>query len=713
MSPNGVNPSENCPLPAGASGTATFLKRGYYFCLVQSRPVYSSFVFTGPGDYLIGCSCASTASSSLVTLPLGTSPQSRGNCGHRGSCSFLGVKVQEKRISFWQSPKPIASSDGSTQSVGYHFVKDTENRRSDVFTQVESPEKCTFRMLPASGVSGNSVEAVETSVCSFSVRRVLLGYYELIPPILKQDALPACATNRREISFFTEYENSISTRCELLLDSKLGKGGNGEVFLGIDRSCGQAVAVKREPKDMLRHEFSLITEIRVNGTLLMYKTRDPHPSKFLAVLVHSVAVEVGNSAVAAALAHHSAVHDRHDHMVLELVNGGELRKLLKAKYPCGMPLEMARAYIYQIVCGLVLIHSKQVIHRDLKTQNILVRHGATFLNDELKIIDFGNSVKVKPESVFTKNYTTCFACAPEQFQLPKSGYSYGIDIWALGTIFYELLTGERLFECLNMMEASWQIPAFKARTVTERLPLLPEDAKAFLLSCLSKDPQQRPTAVQLLTTPFLFPLHTYQIRRRVETTGVYDAYMTAFQKGWGNLKPSETLVLPEGLIYDKAGGAFIEEGANSETVDVVLPVFQCVPDFRSQGHGVSIQNWILASDASFHFSPMQATGLKSATPSPHSDQEAQPSSKDSADSNASTQPPDEEESNLSPGDNKLFPREDLFHPNSTNLKGALVAPKWSLGRFTSSMGSSPCVPLVLRNENLLALTKRTVHDSYG
>lgn len=53
---------------------------------------------------------------------------------------------------------------------------------------------------------------------------------------------------------------------------------------------------------------------------------------------------------------------------------------------------MARAYIYQIVCGLVLIHSKNVIHRDLKTQNILVRHGATFQNDELKIIDFGNSV---------------------------------------------------------------------------------------------------------------------------------------------------------------------------------------------------------------------------------------------------------------------------------------------------------------------------------
>lgn len=339
MSPNGVILSGNSPLPVDASGTPTFLKRGYYYCLVQSQPVYSSFVFTGPGDYLIGCSCGSTASRSLVTLPLGTFPQSRKNCGHGGNSSFLGVKVQEKKISFWQSPKTIASPDGSIQSVAYSFVKDTENKRSEVFTQVEAPEKCTFRMLPASGVSGNSIESVETCVCSFSVRRVLLGHYEIIPPMPKQETLSACATSRREISLYTEYEQSITTRCEVLLDAKLGKGGNGEVFLGIDRTCGHAVAVKREPKNMLCHEFALINEIRINGSLLMYKTQDPHPSKFLAVMVHSVAVEVGNSAVAAALAHHSAIHDRHDHMLLELVAGGELRKLLKTKYPSGMPVK--------------------------------------------------------------------------------------------------------------------------------------------------------------------------------------------------------------------------------------------------------------------------------------------------------------------------------------------------------------------------------------
>lgn len=49
-----------------------------------------------------------------------------------------------------------------------------------------------------------------------------------------------------------------------------------------------------------------------------------------------------------------------------------------------------------------------------------------------------------------KNYTTCFACAPEQFSLTGKGYSYGIDIWAVGTIFFELLSGERLFDCLNI-----------------------------------------------------------------------------------------------------------------------------------------------------------------------------------------------------------------------------------------------------------------------
>ncbi|KAL8434972.1 hypothetical protein Efla_005055 [Eimeria flavescens] len=572
------------------------LNKGLYFCLVQSLPSPSCFVFPDTGDYIIGCSCIKSNSCNLVTLPLGASTECRG------SCYQLRVKVRAQHVAIRQSLQTSTSSNigKENRSMAFQFVKEIGSKSLELFAHLDSAEDCNFRMFPVNNVNGKAPAPNSFSVCSFSIRRVLLGADRPSCASTPGVAMDVDSCRITDELSLTEREISVSNRFEVFSDLRIGKGGNGEVFLGIHRTRGEAVAVKREPKDMLRHEFSLIMDVRLNGPLISYKAHEPHPSKFLGLLVHSVAIEVGNSSVAAAIAHHSAKGDDHDHLVLELVSGGELRKLIKTKYSAGMPLEMARAYIYQIVCGLVLIHAKRIIHRDLKTQNILVRHGDTFQGDELKIIDFGNSVKVKPGCVLSKNYTTCFACAPEQFALPRKGYGYAIDIWAVGTIFFELLTGERLFDCLNFGEASRQIPAFKERDVKARLPNLRPDAQEFLFSCLTKDQEMRPTALQLLTTSFLFPLHIYQIRRRVEITDVYNSYMKAFEKGWGDLQPIDSLSVVGSLFYDSAANSFRPQNQDVDVVNVVLPVFECVPDFKSQDRGIQIHNWILGSNASFH-----------------------------------------------------------------------------------------------------------------
>lgn len=125
----------------------------------------------------------------------------------------------------------------------------------------------------------------------------------------------------------------------------------------------------------------------------------------------------------------------------------------------------------------------------------------------------------------------------------------------------------------------------------------------FLLKCLTKDPQKRPTAVQLLSTPFIFQMHLYQISRRVETTDVYKSYMAAFEKGWGYLQPLKSVSVTEPFFYDRVSRSFTPQYLGSEVVNVVLPVFECVPNFQSQEHGVHIHNWVINSDASFHMVP--------------------------------------------------------------------------------------------------------------
>lgn len=340
------------------------LAKGFYFCLVQFVPSPSCFVFTEPGEYTIGCSCAINACGTLVTIPLGPSAECRGRC------CYLRVSVRERIISVRQHPQTTRFSGRGkeNQQKAFAFVKEATGKGLEFFTQLESAENCTFRLTRACGVNASSQSFEDFPLCSFSFRRVLLGVGHPVSPRVSESRMDSDGSRTNsEASLSTDYEASVLRHFEVFPDMRIGKGGNGEVFLGLRRSQGDIVAVKREPKDMLRHEFSLITDIRLDGPLLTYKAQDPHPSKFLGLVAHSVAIEVGNSAVASAIAHHSAPDDEHDYLVLEMVAGGELRKLVKTNFPSGMSVRPTK-----IGSNIVLI---QII-RDFAS---LIWQGCTYI----------------------------------------------------------------------------------------------------------------------------------------------------------------------------------------------------------------------------------------------------------------------------------------------------------------------------------------------
>ena len=129
------------------------------------------------------------------------------------------------------------------------------------------------------------------------------------------------------------------------------------------------------------------------------------------------------------------VSDDHAHIAMEYVPGGDLKKRIAA----GLTPETAVDYLGQIASALSQLHRLGILHRDLKPGNILVRE-----DDSLALIDFGLAKRMRLEQEITSNgeiFGTPYYMSPEQ------GHAEDVDersdVYSLGIIFYEMLTGEK------------------------------------------------------------------------------------------------------------------------------------------------------------------------------------------------------------------------------------------------------------------------------
>lgn len=120
------------------------------------------------------------------------------------------------------------------------------------------------------------------------------------------------------------------------------------------------------------------------------------------------------------------------YIITELCEGGDLSKLIAAKR--GLPEAEAINILRQIVDGYSEISSNRIIHRDLKPANILLK------DNKIKIADFGFAMRASDSRKYSSyNVGSPIYMPPEA--LNDNKYSYKSDIWAIGVIFFELLTG--------------------------------------------------------------------------------------------------------------------------------------------------------------------------------------------------------------------------------------------------------------------------------
>lgn len=199
------------------------------------------------------------------------------------------------------------------------------------------------------------------------------------------------------------------------LSEGIGKGYSSQVFRGRHDDSGDPVAIKVIDLRLLKNDINKVlleSEIQVLKELRGL----PH-----ILSLHEVFTTKNNT-----------------YIVTELCQGD-----LAARLKGGLPPAKALAFMQQILAGYLGFAKRQIIHRDLKPANVLIAEG-----DELKVADFGFAIKASDAHKYSKyNVGSPLYMAPESLQ--RNEYTLKTDIWALGVILHELLTGQTPWKAKN------------------------------------------------------------------------------------------------------------------------------------------------------------------------------------------------------------------------------------------------------------------------
>jgi tRNA A-37 threonylcarbamoyl transferase component Bud32 len=258
-----------------------------------------------------------------------------------------------------------------------------------------------------------------------------------------------------------------------LLTKKIAQGGMAELYLAeYIRGDGfrRTVAVKKILPHLIENRDFVDMFIR--------------EARLAAILQHPNVVQIYDLI---------KMHSAH-FMAMEYVPGKNLAEVL-AHEKQGLPVGMATFIIQKISLGLYYSHTRtnddtgeplNIVHRDVSTQNMLIS-----FKGEVKISDFGIS-KARSEPSLTQAGVIkgkLSYLAPEQ-ALGK-GADHQSDLYALGIIFYEILSGKRLYKFENELEALSKLPKMVVPPINTVREDIPDELNRIVMKCLEKDPGKR------------------------------------------------------------------------------------------------------------------------------------------------------------------------------------------------------------------------------
>jgi len=278
----------------------------------------------------------------------------------------------------------------------------------------------------------------------------------------------------------------------------IGEGSFGVVYLALHGITGELMAVKQvelpdvgKGTESDKKKQSMVNALKLEIELLQ-GLHHPHIVQYL-----------GTSS-----------DETHLNIFLEYVPGGSIADMLKQYNTFPEPL--TRNFTRQILDGLSYLHSRNIIHRDIKGANVLVDNRGA-----VKISDFGvskqttsnltNPSTLASTTTVVKDFGplggpgtrtslqgSVFWMAPEVVR--QTGQSIKSDIWSVGCLIVEMFTGSRPFPSMTTLQTLFAVGSQSQK------PAVPDgasnDAKRFLDLCFEVDQAKRPSATELLKEPF-------------------------------------------------------------------------------------------------------------------------------------------------------------------------------------------------------------------